>query len=203
MSFFEWFDKVSDRAKESRVGKIAVSAGYGIAHTGGGCLCWEKVSKGDYKAYAWICDEGNGLGTKLNESYLVGIYSPDGDEWLNDEKPSITAAIEWCDARLKETESGSLESATVNAIAERFAIELQAELSEKQFAEIKRRNATEQYSHGSCASHDFCDANVVMENAWNRIAHSDLGKVDPESETHQRIWNLAWDTARKRKLIED
>ncbi len=95
--FFRWFDDVQDRAYQSTVGKIMAEAGYEIAHTGGGCLCWEKVLKGE--RYLWICDEGNGLGDKVDEVYLVGLYNLDGDILDQGEVLDLREAITWCAIR--------------------------------------------------------------------------------------------------------
>lgn len=56
------------------------SAGYHPAHTGGGCMTWEKV-EGDKRV--WICSGDNGLDAEPGATdWLVGIYGPDG-EFLN------------------------------------------------------------------------------------------------------------------------
>jgi hypothetical protein len=105
--WFAWFDDVCARALRTRVGKLMTAQGYTIAHTGGGCMCWEKSLEGGF--YLWICDEGNGLGDKINETYLVGCYAPDGpDGWDNtpeslgfdnDTAPDLHAALAWCALR--------------------------------------------------------------------------------------------------------
>ncbi len=40
--FFEWFDNVRAEAYSTPIGSIMKIAGFGITHTGGGCLCWER-----------------------------------------------------------------------------------------------------------------------------------------------------------------
>ncbi len=96
--FWERFDAVCTAAKATAVGERMTAEGYHPAHTGGGCMVWEKVlPSGDY---LWICDEGNGLGDSLTEPYLVGYYGSDGHEWESgDTVASLEAAIAWCAER--------------------------------------------------------------------------------------------------------
>ncbi len=83
---------------------------------------------------------------------------------------------------------------TSASLAAEFAARLRAELTPDQIAEVNRRNATPQYQNGSCASHDFCDANMPMAEAFE----ASTGKeVDPSSETDARLWNAAWEAARR------
>ena len=99
--FWKWYAEVERTAPTTEVGKVMTAAGYHIAHTGGGCLVWEKTI-GDL--YFWICDEGNDLGDTLTENYLVGAYRDvdDGGEALDsDTMPNLKQAIEWCDCRVE------------------------------------------------------------------------------------------------------
>lgn len=45
----------------------------------------------------------------------------------------------------------------------------------------------------SCASHDFCDANEVMADAWAEVM---IPELDVANEDHCNLWADAWDTAR-------
>lgn len=98
--FWKWFDNIAERAPTTDVGKVMTAAGYHVAHTGGGCLVWEKTVG---HLVFWICDEGNGLGDKLDEAYLVGVY--DNDENENaldlDVMADLKRAIEWCETRVE------------------------------------------------------------------------------------------------------
>lgn len=81
----------------------------------------------------------------------------------------------------------------------RFSTALKEQLTPAQFAEMKRLNATADYASGCCASHNFCDANMVMAPAFEEIMgraliaeNSDVGMTDADC----RIVNAAWDSAR-------
>lgn len=73
--------------------------GYGDWHTGGGCRAWGKNFDDGY--HVMICDEGQGLGDKFVETYLVGLYDSEGDFECDDVK-DLEAAIAWCAERAAE-----------------------------------------------------------------------------------------------------
>ncbi len=93
-TYWQWFDGVVAKAAETEIGNIMKGAGYAVAHTGGGCLAWEKPL--DNGGYLWICDEGNGLGDKIDEPYLVGHYDREGEIVADDSTDNLFAAIAWC-----------------------------------------------------------------------------------------------------------
>lgn len=77
-------------------------------------------------------------------------------------------------------------------IARKFAEGLTEDLGAGTVAEIVRLNATPAYA-GCCASHDFCDANMVMADAFEEV----LGHaLDAGDETHAALVNRAWDLAK-------
>jgi hypothetical protein len=90
-------------------------------------------------------------------------------------------------------------TASPQSLAVAFASELRSELSGEAFAEMARRNATPEYGSGICASHDFCDANMVMLAAFE---HATGRAFDFESEADQRLWNAAWEQAHSDNLVK-
>lgn len=79
------------------------------------------------------------------------------------------------------------------ALAARFVAILKGSLSSKQFAEMRRRNRDES-SAGVCHSHDFCDANMLMAQAFSDLGYStDYDFGDDEAFTAR--WNEAWEHA--------
>jgi hypothetical protein len=84
----------------------------------------------------------------------------------------------------------------VETIAEAFAANLRQRLSPADHAEMKRRNRTNAYEKsGSCASHDFCDANMEMAAAFQRIEGREF---DTTSDADHAVWNQAWEIARQK-----
>lgn len=78
-------------------------------------------------------------------------------------------------------------------IAQDFAARLHAELGPQVITEINRRNATAAYQSGACATHEYCDANVSMAEAFEAV----IGRApEPASEDDAKLWNTAWDAAR-------
>ena len=67
------------------------------------CFCWEKVAEGDYAAYVRISDENSGLGDTADETYLVGLYAPDREPFINGpDNLNLTAAHSLADEWLKD-----------------------------------------------------------------------------------------------------
>jgi hypothetical protein len=74
------------------------------------------------------------------------------------------------------------------AIALRFDYRLRDELGDEEYQEVLKRNRTA--SEGVCHSHDFCDANMVMEEALIDV----LGSCEVmDNDEHTELWNKAWD----------
>lgn len=85
---------------------------------------------------------------------------------------------------------------TVTALAEAFAEVMRQCLSADEMAEVKRRNA--HYSDKVCATHDFCDANMVMDAAFRSTTGRDpLAGDDGMSEADCRLWSDALALAKK------
>lgn len=87
-------------------------------------------------------------------------------------------------------------SVTPAALAKAFASAIRAQLTPAQFTEMQRRNASPVLPAGACASHDFCDANMVMYEALCELAGeylpADIVCSDPDA-----LWNPAWNIARR------
>jgi len=83
----------------------------------------------------------------------------------------------------------------------RIAIMLRKVLREwmtpAEFAEMRRRNKAD-HNPLVCHSHDFCDANEAMLEAF-RIAVGREADVDNEADC--ALWNAAWNLARQERLV--
>lgn len=80
----------------------------------------------------------------------------------------------------------------VNQIAAKFSQLLADHLTREQHAEMINRNFTSGYA-GACASHDFCDANEVMAEAFQTVTGRE---PDPADDADATVWNAAWSAAR-------
>jgi hypothetical protein len=84
-----------------------------------------------------------------------------------------------------------------------FAVELRQSFSDYQWHEMRLRNA--EIGAGACASHDFCDANMVMDAAFTKVMGVPAFEITDEGDTHHPewhvdIWNAAWAIAKRRYL---
>ena len=82
----------------------------------------------------------------------------------------------------------TLDPRLVARIAFRFDSHLRHELSAGDYEEVCHRNAVaaESGDLNTCASHDFCDANMVMCDAM-----MDCGQT-PDDDACRDLWNAAW-----------
>lgn len=78
-------------------------------------------------------------------------------------------------------------------IAIEFASQLKRYMDNSMIEEVNRRNKTDEYI-GCCATHDFCDPNVCMDDAFTKI----MGREwDFMSEVDTSLVVKAWDTAKE------
>lgn len=73
-------------------------------------------------------------------------------------------------------------------VRDRFAYDLK---------EIVRKNRLTEYEH-SCATHDYCDANMLMKNAFVEVQGYDF---DPSSTMDRCLWNDAWSRSAQREFV--
>lgn len=83
-------------------------------------------------------------------------------------------------------------------IADQFAAVLREWLSEKEWIEMRVRNSEQYYSGTICASHDFCDANMAMLEAFKQVTGRDPDLA--ESDEDHRLWSEAWRLAKATHL---
>lgn len=82
----------------------------------------------------------------------------------------------------------------VTRVAAAFARRLRDRLTEREMEEVVRRNGRATSPH-TCASHDFVDANMVMDAAMREVCGEDL-VGDAASEWAAELWNAAWAAAK-------
>lgn len=96
-----------------------------------------------------------------------------------------------------------MDQGKVTALAGAFADVVHEWTTPEQFEEIKKRNRT--YGEGICATHDFFDANMAMEDAFRRTfgrnpwLGSDVEEgrcSENDSDVDLAYWNAAWDQAK-------
>ena len=78
---------------------------------------------------------------------------------------------------------------TTEQLAKLFSVALREQIGDDIFLVIKKNQEKEYQTYRSCASHDYCDANVIMHETLTTA----LG-VDTDL---QSLWNLVWNCAKK------
>lgn len=119
---------------------------------------------------------------------IINMYLKNGTLTLDDPAPTSQ------DVKLDESD---LELADM--IAFEFGRLLRNELLQEEFVEVLARNAAETDA-GICHSHDFTDANMIMDQAFTNIGLRSTIDYD-EDDTRGRdwataMWNAAWDKAK-------
>lgn len=88
------------------------------------------------------------------------------------------------------------------AIGKAFADILRDYLSPREWQEMRERNAQETDSR-ICHSHDFCDANMPMQEAFERVMGRDIFNAEGTiSDSDMTLWNSAWTYASENYLTE-
>jgi hypothetical protein len=99
------------------------------------------------------------------------------------------------------------------ALADTFVVVLREWLSPGELREVRVLNAQEAHS-GVCHTHDFCDANMAMYEAFVRhglamresdmdpeyVATAEIVGGGPDHPIDDEVWGAAWDIAKARDL---
>ena len=95
----------------------------------------------------------------------------------------------------------NIKSVSPYTLAGAFCKAIRRQLSPSQLASVVRKNRTTEY-RSSCASHDYCDANVLMDAAFKSVLGYAATDTQPEvgscmSSEANTLWNQAWNIARQ------
>lgn len=107
---------------------------------------------------------------------------------------------------------GTVTKDNIEKLAKAFSkhlwVDFKDEPKGKDMAEIIRRNKTPEYQ-GGCATHDFCDSNMVMDAAFTEVMGRDYIFFDddkPETENQNSqdtgLINAAWSLAKKNDFYQ-
>jgi hypothetical protein len=107
----------------------------------------------------------------------------------------------WSNCLDAKTAADAVEAAKVAELAYAFAAELATDIGPNLLQMAIERNASPEYQEsGSCASHDFCDANMTMERAWESTFPHEPVFVGEDMTMPDDVlnrWNRAWTFARE------
>lgn len=128
----------------------------------------------------------------------------------DDDRPDTVEALHMAGAA--HTEASAILSATIEALdrrefssllpdverlAHEFASIVSGWLSSEERRAVLARNADPDQVPGVCATHDFCDPNQAMLDAWEKVA---AREHDLHSDREVSIVNRAWTLARKNQF---
>ena len=85
---------------------------------------------------------------------------------------------------------------TAALIARKFSELLRLYISESGIRAIIERNKTPEYKD-CCASHDFCDSNVFMTEAFEEVTKEEF---EPQDTDQADLWNEAWRIAKEKEF---
>ncbi len=81
---------------------------------------------------------------------------------------------------------------TIEQLSKEFSRLVRRDLADH-LGEIVARNRTVEYGETCCATHDFCDANMTMAEAFESVVGHGL---DCGSDDDCALWNAAWGLSR-------
>lgn len=131
--------------------------------------------------------------------WMISLYRAPDDElpmWSESD-----ASAEWPDINAPRDFWAAVREGEAQAIALAFADALRADLAPYQWEAMRARNASPEYGGGVCASHDFCDANMTMQEAWESVMGRNFLPDDaPPADADCALWGMAWAIARRAYL---
>jgi len=108
--YYAMMDSRECKALATEDGKTFTKAGFEIAHTGGGCMAWQRDIDSDW--FVWITDSsGTELTISANEPdcWFIGIHSQDGAFSEAQEAQTATEALAIADRIAAQVRSGNFE----------------------------------------------------------------------------------------------
>lgn len=87
------------------------------------------------------------------------------------------------------------------AVSREFVSVLREWLTDAEWAEMIARNKTPAYHGEICASHDFCDANMAMQAAFEKVMGREFAANTEAEDIDFPLWNAAWKMARHSALV--
>jgi len=89
---------------------------------------------------------------------------------------------------IAESKAENQEKAIIEAIAKEFSRGLLKELNEQFFEMVDDHIADNVHEEPYCITHSFCDSNVIMLDAFEKV----LGVKWNRSPEHEEYFNQAW-----------
>ncbi len=91
-----------------------------------------------------------------------------------------------------------MKKVTPIQLANEFSSVLKTWLTAEEMKLVIEKNSTPEYND-CCASHDYCDANMAMDEAFTKLTGKE---TNPQSDTQRSLWNNAWTIAKENKFAK-
>jgi len=173
-----------------------VIKGWTRKDTGGGLRPWTRLISDNRTIFLGDAEGGN-LGAS-DEPCSFSVWRGD-DEIDSDTAPNLAEALRMIDA-LDANDPGKKTLPDPDELADRFVVKLAGYLTSAQWTQMLALNdlALERGGSPVCHSHDFCDANVFMDEAWRDCL--DAPDLELQNDAHMNVINAAWSIAQHRFL---
>lgn len=140
-----------------------------------------ELMRGDLSFLAVYVDFADPQAREFPEMERFSIHRLDGEDNL-----CVLTTDDW-------------SSVEVALVAQVFAAIMKEWLLPAHLLEVRRRNlGMAQAGEAGCASHDFCDANMAMDQAFRVVFIRDPLMHDGSPDS--LLWNRAWEMARAEHL---
>jgi len=164
--------------------------------------CVDEIIDEGLRILGWGIED---LSTELNLWLILhGLPANSADEVRDEsglsetEKDYLDTFIHRWDAAVGNQTS---KDRTIIRIAKSFSHLLLEEIGRGNLLTVIKKNFAE-ISPLVCHSHDFCDANMIMDQAFNADGIDPLGADDGcMTDEIVAIWNAAWDMAKAEKFF--
>jgi hypothetical protein len=166
--------------------------GFKLEEQGGGVENWRLVLPGT-GMQLFCCDEQGMPPDDVSETHFGVMPSGDAGEAICGQKYATGAELAEHLVNLKN-------EPTPQQLAKEFSRVLRRWLKPAQMESVIHRNRgeaaacrREKRAFNICASHDFCDANMAMAEAYQNLTNREM---DTQSDEVVALWNASWDIAK-------
>ena len=155
----------------------------------------KKWTENQSKMYDHYVNHSNGL-VDLEEALTKAKNRKDTDEIkrLELKKKELKHSIRFIEENFhnEKATGGKMSDAQIEKLAKKFSKALENEIGKQNLLKVVAENKAETDS-SICHSHDYCDANMVMDAA---LRAEGIRLEVPTSAADVKTWNKVWDAAK-------
>jgi hypothetical protein len=141
--------------------------------------------------------ERNGVVAEWNKQSAYTVRKPGQPVRHYPTEQKAIAAARRAAGRVAENYKSAPTIHDTIALARAFADEVKESFSHAEFNRMLDMNKSSHADEGICATHDFCDANMLMLNAFKKtFLREPAILTDADDEVDARLWGDAWAIAK-------